>query len=317
MHGDDSDAVLNAAAAQIAATPKKKLLIHRFPGNGSERMECVNWLVNACVGYKDSPDIEVLFPRFRQDTPIDMVRNEAVLAARRLGADYLCLVDSDIEPDYQCGGFAPAADFQPDAKQFLPSSLKFLRSLPGPAVVAAPYCGPPPAEYVYVFDWDWTGNVERPDFRGKIEMIPRNDAAHRTGFQQVAALPTGLMLIDMRVFDIVPGPWFYYETDCPNWSRKASTEDVTFSRDCAMCRVPIYCNWDSWCRHWKTVGVGKPLRASMDIVNPRIAEIVAAGYRRDERVKFVGQDAPAWPDWLPQSLPVGGASKKAPVVMVG
>lgn len=299
---------------------KKKLLIFRFPGNGSERMECTDWVVRQCVGYKDSPDIEMLFPDRIQDTPIDMVRNNAVLKARKAGADYLVMVDNDIEPDYAVPGVCrDHRDLDPEQKQFLATSLAFMRRVEGPSIVAAPYCGPPPDESVYVFDWKFRSNVERPDFTGSIEMIDRNDAAHRVGIQQVAALPTGLMVIDMRAFDVNPkGPWFYYETACPSWSRKASTEDVTFSRDMSLCGVPIYCNWDSWAKHWKTVGVKKPMRAAADIVNPRIAKIVAQGYGRHERTEFPSQDIPAFPDWLPPSgLPVAPGTAKAPVVQVG
>ena len=303
-----------------AQKPRKSLLIVRFPGDGTERQECVDWLVNCAWAWKDSPDIELLPPVRLKDTPIDMVRNLAVMKAKKMKADYLVMVDNDIEPDYQCGRSGNTTDFNPEAKQFLASSIAFLEKLDRPAIIAAPYCGPPPESPVYVFDWEWTGDVEGDgDFKGKLAMIPRNDAAHRVGIQQVAAIPTGLVLIDMRVFETLPAPWFYYETATKEWTKKASTEDVTFSRDAAICGIPVYCNWDAWCRHWKSIGVGKPLRASVDIVHPKIQKIVAEGFQRGDRYSAVSTE-PEWPGWLTPGetkIPVLGDSKKSPVVMVG
>lgn len=299
----------------LARCKRKRIMVCRFPGNGSERMECVDWITRLIRDHKDHPEFDLGIPQKIHDTPVDMCRNRAAAIALENNADYLLMVDNDMGPDCNLGKVA-------GAKHFLLSSWDFLKLLPPeqPCVIAAPYCGPPPEEFVYVFNWRWTGSVERPDFRGKIEMIPRSEAAHRVGVSQVAALPTGLMLIDCRAFKQLPEPWFYYESADPRWTKKASTEDVTFSRDCALCRIPIYCNWDAWASHMKVMPIGKPIQASVTIVNKRIREIVADGYEPYDAVAEIGAESFTWPPDLPtkkEEMPVepGAAARPLPVVM--
>lgn len=295
---------------------RKRVLICRFPGEGFERQECVDWLIATAVGFKDSPDVEILPPHRIKDTPVDMSRNRACKIALDLGVDYLVMVDADIEPDYLRGS-------DPEARPFLSTSLDFMKGIAEPCIVAAPYCGAPPEEFVFVFEWVCQGSVSRPDFRSRIEMIGRNEASRMIGFSQVPAIATGLMIIDTRVLRKMPHPWFYYESKDPEWTQKASTEDVTFSRDAALLNIPVYCNWQSWCRHWKSVGIGKPMRASVDIVHPRIAEMVAAAWGRGDRIANATYMT-MFPGDLPKDragLPIfaddnGATSSKSPLVHV-
>ncbi len=59
-------------------------------------------------------------------------------------------------------------------------------------------------------------------------------------------------------------PFFYYEfTDQYEW-QKASTEDVTNTRDISLAGLvqlgynPVHCAWSSWAGHWKARNVEKP-----------------------------------------------------------
>lgn len=289
-------------------TEKKKLAIFRFPGKGSERFECVDWLMNTVAVFANHPKYHLYRPTPIQDTPITMVRNQAVRAAQAAGVDYMVMVDDDVCPDYLVGK-------DPTAKPFLSTALEFLGQTDRPSVIAAPYCGPPPDAPVYVFDWNWDGIENGADFRATLQMVPRLSAAYRTGVHPAAALPTGLMLIDMRVFDLLPPPYFYYEATDATWTEKASTEDVAFSRDLSMSRVPLYCQWDSWCQHVKTVRVGKPLKADVKIANDRIREIVRSGHKFDDAIVYQNPSVdPMWPTGLPMRDPNDDHRSNLPII---
>jgi hypothetical protein len=225
------------------------------------------------------------------DTPITMSRNDAILRAREMKLDFLVMVDSDMKPDMYVGE-------DPDARPFIQSSLDFLidRYDQGPAVVGAPYCGPPPAECVYVFEWrNMQSNNANPDFQ--LKMYERSQAAKMSGIQECAALPTGLIMFDMRVFDLIEPadetqkPFAYYEWVDKYASKKASTEDVTMTRDLSLVGTqklgynPVFCNWDAWAGHWKPKCVGKPQFIEAKAVSEKLKESWAAGY--DPTVKLV------------------------------
>ncbi len=283
----------------VPPKPRKKLAVGLLPGDGSYRKETARWLMWLARTYANDPQIELMKPIEVQDTPADMVRNRIARQAQVDGADLLLMIDSDMDPDYYW-----AVERSPEARPFVPSSLEFLLAIDRPAVIAAPYCGPPPNEFVFVFEWKW-GEVS-PNFDGRIQMYDRTAASMMRGIHQVAALPTGLMLIDMRVFSLLPPAWFYYEYTDQYRTHKASTEDVTFSRDCALSRIPIYCNWDAWARHMKVKGVPRPRQMTVDIVHERIRQGVIAGWEPGTAVIDAGVAngmPPEWPAQLPTAAP--------------
>lgn len=255
--------------------PRYRLLFARFPGGGIECSESVDWLMENYHQAKIDPRLEVA-KWWKNDTPIDMVRNQCLADARRSNADFVLMIDNDMAPDFYLGK-------DPNAVPFLKTALDFLIEHPGPAVIAAPYCGPPPHENIYVFRWrTWQSNT--PEGSRSLEQYSREEAYAMGGIHEAAALPTGLMLIDMRAIDrldkcrkaaveaaraggreIIRRPYFYYEfnEDC---SQKQSTEDVTFSRDLSLAGVPMYCAWDCWALHRKVKLVGRPVIATPDMV---------------------------------------------------
>jgi hypothetical protein len=237
-----------------------------YGGNGgisSEVPDIREWMVPLVASASKDPRIDNIRIWNLADTPITMTRNRAVLQAREHGVDVLVMVDSDMKPDMYAGS--------PDARPFFQSSLDFLveHYHKGPCVIGAPYCGPPPVECVYVFRWNnmASGNPN-PDFQ--LEMYDRHTAVKMAGIQECAALPTGLIMYDMRAFDLTAPkkggdkPWFYYEWKDHFAAEKASTEDVTMTRDLSLVGTqklgynPVFCNWDAWAGHWKPKCVGKP-----------------------------------------------------------
>lgn len=225
------------------------------------------------------------------DTPITMTRNRCVLMAREFGVDCLVMIDSDMKPDLLLG--------QDDsAKPFFQSSFDFFVNhySKGPCVIGAPYCGPPPAECVYVFEWrNMQSHNANPDFQ--LKMYERSQSVRMSGIQECAALPTGLIMYDMRAFELTEPkteadkPWFYYEWPDKYAAEKSSTEDVTMTRDLSLVGTqklgynPVYCNWDAWAGHWKPKCVGKPQFIEAKAVSEKLKECWEADY--DPTVKLV------------------------------
>lgn len=281
-------------------TPRKlNVLIACFSygGNGglsSEHPDVRNWLLltvpkimaDKRVGECNLIDIA--------DTPITMSRNKSVMKARAYGADILIMVDSDQRPDMYLGEM-------PNAKPFWESSFNAIYDHydKGPLAIGAPYCGPPPEENVYVFRWRNKQSKNPDPVDAQLDQFTREEASEQGGIKSVAALPTGLIMFDMRLFEVVDPikqynkliekgysskdaklltqPWFYYEWDDIYAAGKASTEDVTATRDMSLIGIqalgynPIKCNWDSWAGHWKPKCVGMPIQLTEDEVSERYA----------------------------------------------
>ena len=292
--------------------PKHSIMFCRFPGGWSnvqqEHPDSVDWYTETIIKAKADPRIGDVFFWRKGDTPVPMIRNRMIHNAEGYKADLLCILDSDMNPDAYLHTSTRRIGIDPFAKPFWESSLDFLLSSKDPCVVAAPYCGPSPNQNVYVFQWATRTSQEiNCDFR--LEMFTREEAARRAGIEEVAALPTGLCLIDMRVFKNMPRPHFYYEwkgdgEKCDHCGQrkpgeqieKASTEDVTWSRDISMLwRASrgqqggrIYCNWDAWAGHWKLECVGKPMLLNVNSISDRYIEAISANRRIDERIVEVG-----------------------------
>lgn len=232
---------------------KVKVCIYRFPGTLMEHVTTVNWLTNALFTLYQHPRVESVLTDSISDTPVDMSRNRAIKHALENSFDYAIFVDDDMYPDYeQHFGEKPES-----ALRFIPHALDFALEHEGPCCVGAPYCCQPPGEEVLTMKWEdfetgcHTGNT-------KLVRFTRDEVVNRTGFEEVAALATGLMLIDLRAIQYIAKPWFRYEFKDDERTQKASTEDVTFSRDLGLAGVRQYCFWNAWAGHWKTKLVKKP-----------------------------------------------------------
>jgi len=302
------------------ATQRKFDVYCGFPsygGNGgisSEVPDIRQWFARWLVNAKEDPRVGQIIELTVGDTPITMVRNRFVLEAKRLGCDILLMVDSDINPNLHAG--------ETGYREFWESSFEFFceHYERGPCVIGAPYCGPPGyekgRENMYVFQWYDHGNHEEETVF-TLEQVPRIMAAQMKGIQPCAALPTGMILYDMRVFDLIepcmlstedvleklitgditkqeaarmlrPG-YFYYEWKTPQAAEKASTEDVTNTRDISLAGCakygynPMYCNWDSPVGHWKPWCVrGKPAIYRSENVAATFRNVVLNDVHSDE-----------------------------------
>jgi hypothetical protein len=264
-----------------------------YGGNGgisSEVPDIREWMIPLVADLAKDPRVEQIRIFNLADTPITMTRNRAVLLARQYECDVLVMIDSDMKPDINAG--------QPGAKPFFSTSFDFLvdHYPVGPVAIGAPYCGPPPHECVYVFRWqNRESESASPDFQ--LEMYDRHSAVQMAGIQECAALPTGLIMYDMRCFDLTEPkdesdkPWFYYEWKDKYAADKASTEDVTQTRDLSIVGHhklgynPVYCNWDAWAGHWKPKCVGKPVLLDAKGVGQKLRSAWESGF--DHEVKTV------------------------------
>ncbi len=253
-----------------------------YGGNGglsSEHPDIRRWHVETVMLMDKDQRISEVFEFDIADTPITMSRNLAVLQARSVGADVLIMVDSDQKPDMHYGVLG--------SKKFFSSSFDFIYNNydKGPHVVGAPYCGPPPEELVYVFRWTRKSSLPMLHQDAQFDKYGRDEAALLSGIQPCGGLPTGLIMYDMRIFDVTepadlkpgetPKGWFYYEWLDKYAAQKASTEDGTATRDMSMVGYaklkynPVHCNWDAWAGHWKPYCVPKPNPITTESMNEK------------------------------------------------
>lgn len=273
-------------------TPRKfKVGISRFPyaGTGSSQSEIPevgDFLVRLRLALEKDDRCENQLWNFkRADTPITMVRNLACKTALADGVDVLVMVDSDIAPDLEIGT-------DPDAKPFWDTAFDFFCEHydRGPCVIAAPCVGPPPHPVTggisvpYVFTWASKSND--PGKRGySLELFSREEAAIRSGIQKVPAVATGLILLDMRLFETIKPPWFEYKyKDPPFNTQKGCTEDVFFTRNCSLLKIPVYVAWDCWLGHAKASMEGRPRLVYNDEVEELYRDAVLRGVDSDERL---------------------------------
>lgn len=262
-------------------------------GIASEHPDIRRWAIPTVIAAKCDSRIEDIVHEDFCDTPITMSRNAAVEWAKSAAVDVLVMIDSDQAPDKYLGA-------DPEAKPFFMSSFDFLyeRFDKQLSVIVAPYCGPPSdpvkggLENVYVFRWT-NFNTGHNEWPVKLEAYGRMEAALMTGIANCDTGPTGLCMIDMRIFEHLSYPYFDYEwmddgKQCQSChqhvpgprAKKASTEDCFFFRNIALnCCVrlgynPVFCNWDAWAGHWKPWCVGKPVIVTSDAVGRQLHEAV-------------------------------------------
>lgn len=287
-----------------------KIALCRFPGSTMEHNHCTSWLMRTLHEMKSDPRIDGILEVVECDTPITMTRNRAVRKAQVAGCDYILMVDSDMGPDYLLSQDPLAVPFWKTAWEFMVTrreeedryldelnnefepetyEAKAFAKFP-PATIAAPYCGPPPDETCYIFQWHSfeTSMPEPPTFR--LQMINREDAAIRSGIEEAAALPTGLILYDIRVFDLLEKndglPWFDYEYEDKYQMAKASTEDVFQTRNASLLGCPQYVLWDAWAKHHKHKGVEKPHVITRESVHKSLRNAVIKDVKQGERLRF-------------------------------
>lgn len=256
--------------------PKYSVLIARFPYGGIEPSKGVDWLLKILPAIKSDKRISEVSTITLDDTPITMTRNKACRIALEHNVDFLLMIDNDVVPDWHA------------SRPFWDSSFQFLVDFKQPAIVAAPYCGPPPLENIYVFRWR-THESDKPDdeMDVSLQQYTREEAFDRVGIEEVAALPTGLLLMSVAVLKNprLTKPWFCYEYTDDYCTEKATTEDVYFTRNASLAGIPVFCNWDSWAGHIKKKVVGKPNILTADLFRQRVQEIIRN--QKDSSIKQI------------------------------
>ncbi len=267
---------------------KFKLMVARFPGNNQEHPASSQYVINLMFSLLQDDRISDIDNWYKSDTPITMVRNLCVKEAIDRGIDYILMIDSDMRPDSVPG----APGFWPTAWEFAmkcradeelirtaspsPTPDGLFRAGP-PITIAAPYCGPPPREECYIFQWH-SNQTDDVTLNTWLAPMDRDCAADRRGIEEVAALPTGLILYDIRVFEHLTPPWFEYEwEDRPFNTRKASTEDVYQTRNASMQGMPQFVAWDCWADHIKQKFVPKPRPFTLKALRQEFAKGVLRG----------------------------------------
>lgn len=269
------------------------LMVARFPGQNQEHPESAGYVMGLMETLHNEPQVKSILPWRLSDTPITMSRNRCIKDALAAGVDYVLMIDADMSPD--CEFNAPpfwqtAWKFMMERRQRevthaelaeIDKAYDTTDMKVAPATIAAPYCGPPPHECVYVFRWasKATGDAE-PSF--KLEMFDRDDAARKTGIEEVAALPTGLILYDIRVFKELPAPWFEYEWTDSLKTHKATTEDVYQTRNASLMGFPQFVTWDCWAGHVKTKLVCKPMPLSVKAMRGVWADAILRNHKASE-----------------------------------
>ena len=286
-----------------------------YAGNGGVRTvlpEIALWLAKASGTMAKDERIGRVGTQVYGDIPLTMERNKVVRDAKEGGFDVIVMLDSDNAPDMYLG-------VDSNAQPFLDTSFNLIyeRQQRGlPTVVCAPYCGPPPhpvrggEENVYVFDIASDQTHEDGKVHGlKVEAYSRNHAAMMRGIQACAAGPTGCIMYSTDAFDLLPchsmtdeqilekyksdeissercrqllrmESWFWYEFTDGFQTQKASTEDVTNTREITLSGLlkfgepVVFCNWDAWAGHGKPRMVGKPSPIKMEQVSEVFAEAV-------------------------------------------
>src|SRR5262249_44129455 len=119
---------------------KAKVMFTRFPGGNAEHPDTTDWMIETVIKAKSDPRIDDVLHWRISDTPITMGRNRAHKIAKKAGADFLVMIDSDMKPDLPgektFWDVAWPFMFDPAERQ------KYGIEHPGPCMIGAPYCGP-------------------------------------------------------------------------------------------------------------------------------------------------------------------------------
>jgi hypothetical protein len=250
---------LTHGVADVKPLPTKvKMLVNVFTYAKQIGADAFSYCCGVGPALKNHERADDISVSYTHGYPTDKMRNAVVKEARAHGHDFVLMIDDDQVPDIGIRDYPERSDMVP----FLPSALDVALAHDGPCLVGAPYCSTPPLQQVLVMkNREYVPGLL--DGMGlKIDKYTRDEAALMTGIQRVAALPTGMLLVDLRALDVLPPPWFSYEfDDAPFNTSLASTEDIVFTRNLDWLGVKQYCHWSAWAGHAKHYTTGIPTAA--------------------------------------------------------
>jgi len=282
---------------------KVNILIARLSYNGYERVEIANWLCQTVLALDGKhPRVGNVAHKIVMGYPTPRVRNQVIALGLKRGFHFAVMIDDDIIPDVHSRDRAVSYGSQSedttrapvmtdplpimrDQCNFFPAALDFALEHPGPCVIGAPYCAGPPEERVLVSRFRERQSDDPNAIAGglQLECFTRDESALRTGIEMVSSLPTGLILIDLRVCDVLSAPWFSYEYQDDTETELASTEDTVFSRNAMFLGVPQYCTWQSFAAHAKTKIVGRPRKLPSSAIPPQVEKAMREQIAREQR----------------------------------
>ena len=227
--------------------PEYKLCVVRPTGHHSECPDIGTWIMDWAYGMHRYPEITAINNFQVANCRVSYMRNRAVAHAQVIGATHCLMLDPDmvidrfVERDAQ---FRPVGRYKP----FWDVAWPFMKANPG-SILGVPYCGMYPERPLHVF----TRNHE-----DKLVRVDHQTAMGLEGWTQVAACGTGMMLIDMRVFDRLEKPYFDDVYKARDHCDLKFTQDVTFCLKAGGAGVPVYVNWDCPAGHWQNTVVDPP-----------------------------------------------------------
>lgn len=277
---------------------KYKIMLARVCVGGTHRAEVADFQMQAALWAQADPRIDDTIHTHIARVPTPVARNELVEAARKHGIDVLVMIDDDMAVPGDFFGFA----------------VDFLLKHQGPAAIGVPYCTAPPREDVCVFEWA-SGQSHTADRPWALVNVVREDAARRTGVEEVANIGTGCIAYKMGCFDKITHPYYDYSYEDEKHTKVSETEDCWAHRKMHLRGVPLYVSWDHWAAHFKTKKVMKPVVVTTgEVIDSFKREALADRHHaaREEAKKNGGPLPP------PLSLPTAAQQKyAADVVRVG
>ncbi len=243
----------SAVVPTYPARKKPTLCIARPVGLGTEHPDTGTYLAYAAMQAGNTGRFSSVHLVTSTQHRIMEARNYLTEKAMKADCDYLFFLDPDMDPLEEVG--------QPHYKPFLETATDFLeelrmgvfadQGLPAGSlgIIAAPALSGPPEYKCNVFEGD-------PEH---LIRVTQRQAMNRKGsIDRVVAIGTAVMLIPMEVFRRIPQPWFDDIYENGSRSKVWVTQDINFCQKCNEHGISVWCSWYAFATHFKTVGVTRP-----------------------------------------------------------
>lgn len=224
-----------------------RLTVARLTGFQTECPDIGTWMGDWGIRLRVHPDVDSVDSFNVSNVRIGMCRNKCVEHARQVGSTHILWIDPDmaidryVQRDHEDRVFGRA-------KPWWDTAWDFVKKHPF-AVAAAPYAGKLPERPIHVFVKNEADQLVR---------VRHEDVKMLTGWTQVAAIGSGLMLTDIRIFDRLEQPYFKDTFTDRTETQLHHSQDIFFSARCELAQIPIYINWDCPCGHWQPTVVEMP-----------------------------------------------------------
>jgi hypothetical protein len=221
---------------------KFNLYVGRPFGLGIEQPDVGDFMFELGVWAAKTPSVGDVVLYTAHSSRILMNRNMFAHDALKAGVDFLLMIDPDMRPDLYRD--------RPGMQRFMVSSWQHALENPG-SVIGAPAVGGSPKYDTNVF----IAGEEHARRMTHAEVLERQ---RNPCIEQVHAIGTGLILIDMLVFRRLAIPFFDDVYENPEKTKLAKSQDVVFTEACTKAGFPVWCNHYAWAGHHKDELLGCP-----------------------------------------------------------